>query len=53
VGAPAARRLAGTEPLATAWRAARRLHDGSIGDGATWTTIGTAAIALALASGLR
>ena len=51
--APAARRLAGAEPVATMWRAARRLHDGSIGDGATWTTIGTAAIALALASGLR
>jgi len=35
------------------WRGARRLHDGSIGDAATWTTIGTAAIALALASGAR
>jgi multicomponent Na+:H+ antiporter subunit D len=50
---PAARRLARTGPVATGWRAARRLHDGSIGDAATWTTIGTAAIALALASGAR
>jgi len=53
VVAPAAGRLAGTEPLPTVWRGARRLHDGSIGDAATWTTIGTAAIALALASGAR
>jgi multicomponent Na+:H+ antiporter subunit D len=31
----------------------RRLHLGSIGDSATWATVGTAAIALLLATGLR
>jgi multicomponent Na+:H+ antiporter subunit D len=31
----------------------RRLHDGSIGDSATWATVGTAAIALLFAFGLH
>jgi multicomponent Na+:H+ antiporter subunit D len=47
------RRLARSPTLATAWTAARRLHDGSIGDSATWVTIGTATIALVLAKGLH
>jgi formate hydrogenlyase subunit 3/multisubunit Na+/H+ antiporter MnhD subunit len=33
--------------------AARRLHDGSIGDSATWATVGTATIALVFATSLR
>jgi hypothetical protein len=35
------------------WAAMRRLHDGSIGDSATWATIGTATIAIILATSLR
>jgi len=35
------------------WVMVRRLHDGSIGDSATWVTIGTAAIAVVLATSGR
>jgi formate hydrogenlyase subunit 3/multisubunit Na+/H+ antiporter MnhD subunit len=35
------------------WVVIRRVHDGSIGDSATWVTVGTAAIAVILATGGR
>jgi hypothetical protein len=38
---------------ARALSAARRAHDGSIGDSATWVTIGTATIAFVLAAAGR
>lgn len=47
------RRFARSPTLSTAWAAAGRLHDGSMGDSATWVTIGTATIALVLATSLH
>ena len=47
------RRLGRSAVLANAWAAGRRLHDGSIGDSATWATIGTTTIALFVAKGLH
>ncbi len=35
------------------WAAAGRLHDGSIGDSATWVTVGTATLALVLTTTVR
>jgi hypothetical protein len=45
----AMRAVRSSVPRAVLWR----LHDGSIGDSATWVTVGTAAITLVLASGLH
>ena len=47
------RRLGRSAVLANVWAAGRRLHDGSIGDSATWATIGTTTIALFVAKGLH
>jgi hypothetical protein len=39
--------------LSRPWVVIRRIHDGSIGDSATWVTVGTAAIAVILATSGR
>ncbi|HUI47795.1 MAG TPA: proton-conducting transporter membrane subunit [Acidimicrobiia bacterium] len=45
-----ARRLSPSPMRSGIWTAIRRVHDGSIGDSATWVTLGTAGIALVLAT---
>jgi len=53
LGRPTGRRVERSITLARPWVVARRLHDGSIGDSATWATVGTATIAVILATGVR
>ena len=48
-----ARRFATSAQESTPWALVRRFHDGSIGDSATWATLGTASIALVLALSLH
>jgi multicomponent Na+:H+ antiporter subunit D len=51
--ARATRPLLPTKVVAGARRVAGRAHDGSIGDSATWATIGTATITVVLAASMR
>jgi len=53
LGRPTVRNLGRFPGVASVRAAARRLHDGSIGDSATWATLGTAAIAVVFAVSLH
>ena len=46
-------RLVHSTRVTTTRVAIERLHDGGIGDSATWATVGTAAIAIVLAASTR